>query len=81
MTFWIGIILNIFLMILFKVVPQDFLLFTKIKYNNLVAIILLIAYYTLSMRILFEVRNFAINLYKAFVAYNKIVIREMKKKQ
>ena len=81
LTFWIGIILNIFLMILFKVIPQDFLLFTKVKYNNLVAIIFLIIYYTLSMRILFEVRNFAINLYMAFVAYNKIVIREMKKKQ
>lgn len=74
LLFWAGIMINLVLICLFKVMPEDFLLFKNLLYDNILAIVLLLVYYTMCVRILFEVRNFAINLYKVFVSYNKMVI-------
>ena len=72
LLFWFGIMLDIVLLIVLKIIPGDMLLFKKIWVNNVVAIILVIVYLIFHIRVLFEVRNFAINLYQVFVAYNKI---------
>ena len=74
LLFWFGIMLDIVLLIVLKIIPGDMLLFKKIWVNNVVAIILVIVYLIFHIRVLFEVRNFAINLYQVFVAYNKISI-------
>ena len=80
LLFWGEILINLFLVVALKVIPEDFLLLKSVDYSNRIAIGLLFIYYTISMRIMFEVRNFAINLYKVFVAYNKITILKMIKK-
>ena len=80
LLFWREILINLFLVVALKVIPEDFLLLKSVDYSNRIAIGLLFIYYTISMRIMFEVRNFAINLYKVFVAYNKITILKMIKK-
>ena len=81
LLFWAAIMLNIILIILFKVIPEDFLLFKDMKTNVCIAVVLLWFYFLVSLRVLFEVRNFAINLYKVFVLYNKIVILEKQKRE
>ena len=74
LLFWFGIMINIVLIIVMKMIPEDMLLFNELWINNVVAIILVIVYLIFHIRVLFEVRNFAINLYRVFVAYNKISI-------
>lgn len=81
LLFWAAILINLFLTIALKVIPEDFLLLKNVDYSNRIAVGLLIIYYTVSTRIMFEVRNFAINLYKVFVAYNKITVLKMIEKR
>lgn len=76
LLFWVGIMLNIILVILFKVIPPNWTLFSNNIINILVSFVLMTIYMSFYIRVLFEVRNFAINLFKVFQAHNKVSLLE-----
>lgn len=80
LLFWFGLILNLIILIIFQVVPENLYVFDKIWENNVLAMLLMAIYFCFYVRVLFEIRNFAINLYKIFIAHNKISILEIIKK-
>ena len=76
LLFWFCIMLNIIMIIIFKIVPDTFELFQNRALNDFLWFLWLGIYLSWHLRILFEVRNFAINLYKVFEAHNKISLLE-----
>ena len=71
LLFWFGILLNMLLIIVLKVIPNHWMLFDNVLASNILASILMMLYFGFCTRVLFEVRNFAINLFKVFTASNK----------
>lgn len=74
LLFWFGIMVNIILIIILKTIPSDALVCNTIWVSNLIASIIMFFYFLFSFRILFEVRNFAINLYRVLMAHNRVAI-------
>lgn len=64
------IAINILLLIFLKMMPVEFCLFSSIKVNNFVAFFLCFLYFGYNALILYEIKNFAINLYRMFSVYN-----------
>lgn len=81
LLFWAGVMLNILLLIVLNVIPKDFVLTKKEIIDNTICCIALFLYYALSFRVLFEVRNFAINIFKVFMARSKISVLETMKNE
>lgn len=76
------IAVNIVLLIFLKMMPAGFCLFSSIMVNNFVAFFLCFLYFGYNSLILYEIKNFAINLYRMFSVYNiyhSIEILEKKK--
>lgn len=76
LLFWFCIMVNIILIIILKVVPDSFVLFQINTLNVFLCCLCSGIYFSLHLRVLFEVRNFAINLYNVFQAHNKISLLE-----
>lgn len=74
--FWFSIMLNILIIILLKIIGINIALPFGSLITNLVKYIFLVIYFSVNTRILFEVRNFAINLYKIFLIHNKVTVLE-----
>lgn len=77
-VFDIGI--NIILLILLKVMPEGFCLFSSLTLCNLVAFFLCFIYFMYNSLIIYEIKNFAVNLYRMFAVYNYYRSEEILKK-
>lgn len=77
-----AIIANIFLWLILNVMENDYLLFPSKHWNNITCLVGICIYFVYSIIILCELKNFGINLYKMFNAYNayKIIITDEKGK-
>lgn len=67
-----GIISNFVLMIVLKIIPNDFMLFNSVLTCNIFAGILIAVYLFFHVLLFLEVMNFAINLYRMFGVYNTL---------
>lgn len=76
LLFWFGIIINVVIIIILKIIPDNWLVSNNMLVNNILASLLMTLYFCFCLRVLFEVRNFAINLYMVFTASNKTDLLE-----
>lgn len=74
LLFWICIMINILLLIVMRVVKVDWCLTSNSVINNIICSFFLAFYYAFNFRVMFEVRNYAINLYKVFEAHNLVLL-------
>ena len=82
MLFLGAIVLNTFLLIIYPVIPVDWVLFDNILANNICAGILCIIYFFGNFMIILEIKNFGINLFKMFNSSNaQRVINQIMKDQ
>ena len=79
--YWFLIIANSILIIILKVVPEDFLISKNLCVSNSLAIFLMLIYYTVVFRSIIEFRNFTVNIYNVFRTYNLKVLLNKKKEQ
>lgn len=78
------IAVNLLLLIVLKMLPDGFCLFSNDRANNLIAFFLCFLYFGYNSLIIYEMKNFAINLYRMFSVYNiyhSMDIIEKKEKQ
>lgn len=68
--YWAEIIFNIVLLISLNIIPGDFCLLESIVSTNIIAFISIVSYFAYCFLLLYEVRNFAVNLYQMFNIYN-----------
>lgn len=64
------IIMNMLLLILLNIMHDDFCLFQNLALCNSIALIACFFYFVYSFLIIYEIKNFAINLYRMFSVYN-----------
>lgn len=76
-----SIILNIILLVIFKIIPKDWNLLQSAQLNGCLCFVPITIYFTMHFRFYIEIRNFVINIYKIFIAHNKLVILRMKNKK
>lgn len=81
LLYWSSIFLNLIIITVIKVIPENFLMSNSIMISEGIAFVLMIIYFSFSMRVFFEVRNFAINLYNVFKAYNRVSLLNGMKKE
>lgn len=62
----ISIILNVFLKITISSVPEEFVVFDKRIYNNIVVIILMEIYFVFNAKIFWELKSFVFNIFQLF---------------
>lgn len=79
--YWILIIVNSILIIIFKVIPEDFMISKNLCASNFWAIFLMLIYYTIVFRSIIEFRNFTVNIYNVFRTYNLIALIRQKRKK
>lgn len=85
---WLGTIIiylfavigNYLLQCLLVMIPDAFLLINNITLSNICAFVLVVFYFTITIRILIEIKNFVFNLYNLFIIYNKLRILDEDKK-
>lgn len=79
----LGIVINVFLIIFFKVLPIDFCLFNKHQINNTFAFILIYLYMMFTLNMIWEIKCLVFNVYQIFNGHacSKIVskLKEGKK--
>lgn len=76
MLFLFGVIFNYILICFLIIIPNNFLILNNYMLSSSIAMILIVAYFTLTIRIFIEVGNFVINLYNMFQIYNKVKLLE-----
>ncbi len=64
------IAVNILLLILLKIIPVDFCLFSSVELSSIIAFLLCVIYFGYNALIFYEMKNFAVNLYRMFSVYN-----------
>ena len=74
-----SIIANILILLTLKILPSDFLLFSRYNLNVIMSTILLFIYISFHLRVFAEIRNFAVNLYNIFEAHNLVSILKKEK--
>lgn len=79
LLYWIYIIFNCALLIIMKIIPEDYTIYNNIIVCDLLAIILMLLYYIFAFRGIIEFKNFTINIYNLFRAYNLIGLLHKKK--
>lgn len=79
------ILLNLFLVLCFGAVPNDFVCFDERIYNNVLAIILLDLYFFFVFYIMWEIKSFIFNIFQLFKMHAGTrvieIINEEKKKE
>lgn len=78
------IVVNLLSLIILKMMPDGYSLFLNDNANNFIAFFLCFLYFGYNSLIVYEMKNFAINLYRMFSVYNvyhSIDIIEKKEKQ
>lgn len=65
----LAVIINIFLMLIFKSIPNNFYIFKDIYTNNIIAFIGLWTYLSLMILIIWEMKSFVFNVFQLFNAY------------
>lgn len=75
-----AIIVNLFLWFILNVIEDNYLLLSNIMWDNIICLIGIGIYFSYSIIILCELKNFAINLYKMFNTYNayKVILTREK---
>lgn len=68
----ISIFGNFLLMIILKVIPDDYLLIDNMMLCNVIAGIMIAIYIMIHVVLILEIINFGINLYRMFCAYNAV---------
>lgn len=79
LLYWIYIIFNCVLLIIMKIIPEDYTIYNNIIVCDLLAIFLMLLYYIFAFRGIIEFKNFTINIYNLFRAYNLIGLLHKKK--
>lgn len=86
---WLGIILlylfeailNYVLSCVMVIIPNEYLVSNSYILSSFIALVLTWIYFTFTIRIFFEMKNFVVNLYNMFQIYNKVkILEEMKTK-
>lgn len=62
----VAIAINIIVLIILKILPDDFCLFRTNFYNESLATILILFYLTFQIRVLVEIKSFIFNIYQLF---------------
>lgn len=75
------IILTLFLKIVASCIPEDYLLFRVLAYNNIVAVILVSVYFYIVFTVIWEVKSFIFNVFQLFNAYAGTRILELLEKE
>lgn len=65
----VAIIVSLLLRITISCVPDDFLVFKELLYNNITAAFLISIYYYFVITIIWEVKSFVFNIFQLFNAY------------
>lgn len=66
MTCAISIIFNLFLLLCFGAVPDDFVVLNNGVYNNIIAVILLCVYFSFNFYVMCEIKSFIFNIFQLF---------------
>lgn len=74
LLFWICIMLNAFLLIILIATRSDWALTKNAIVNSAICTAFTSIYYAFNCRVMFEVRNYAINLYKVFETHNIVML-------
>lgn len=70
LLYWFEIMVNVVLLIILNVVPEEFCIFESIEATNLIAFILSSIYFGYCFLLIYEIKNFTVNLYQMFNLYN-----------
>lgn len=70
LLYWFEIMVNVVLLIILNVVPEEFCIFKSIEATNLIAFILSSIYFGYCFLLIYEIKNFTVNLYQMFNLYN-----------
>ena len=65
----LAIMVSLLLRIIISCVPDDFLVFKELMYNNITAAFLISIYYYFVITIIWEVKSFVFNIFQLFNAY------------
>lgn len=74
LLFWLCIMLNAFLLIILIATRSDWTLTKNAIVNSAICTVFTSIYYAFNFRVMFEVRNYAINLYKVFETHNIVML-------
>lgn len=76
-----NIIVNVILIIILSVLPTGFGISNNYWIDSTICCMLIWIYETFTFRIFIEIRNFAINIYKIFIAHNKLSLLKSRDKK
>lgn len=76
-----SIIINFILISILEAIPNDFGMTNDYLKDSTICFIFVFLYGTYIFRILIELRNFAVNIYKIFIAHNQLSILKEAEKQ
>ena len=65
----VAIIVSLLLRIIISCIPEDFVVFKKLEYNNITAAFLISLYFYFIITIIWEVKSFVFNIFQLFNAY------------
>ena len=70
LLYWFEIMVNVVLLIILNVVPEEFCIFESLEATNFIAFILSSIYFGYCFLLIYEIKNFTVNLYQMFNLYN-----------
>lgn len=82
-VYFVAIILSLTLKLFLSCMPDDYILTQSDSANSIIAIVLLFAYYTFSLRVIYELKSMIYNtviLFRASLAYKILSFAEEKRK-
>lgn len=77
--YWIIIIADSVLLILLEIIPGDFVINNNLIVCNIIAAGLMFVYYVIVFRNIIEFKNFVVNIYNIFRAYNLMALLRKKR--
>lgn len=70
LLYWFEILVNIILLIFLQAIPSELYFFESLKISNLFAFLLESIYFGYCFLLIYEIKNFTVNLYQMFNVYN-----------
>lgn len=77
--YWMIVIVDSILLILLEIVPRDFMISNNLIVCNIIAAGLMFVYYMIVFRNIIEFKNYVVNIYNVFRAYNLMALLRKKR--